>query len=147
MYIMFAVKGKIKDIDHGLKTLKMLQDRFIVQLLNPDSIPSIKFLKYMACITKKKFKKNQIASNISTEFLLLIAGEHNINKAIIKVGVKNPNNVLLVADCDDKTFKEVIRKLGFEKHSDFNVDNSNINDRMYSNDEIKIENSIINLMG
>lgn len=140
---MHMIIGKINNIEKTLTQLKQLQNKYMVQLFDPEKVPSNRFIEFMYCIAKRRFKlKINKSNNISTELLLLAAGTPHVSKAIENVGVKDKRNVLLVTDYEE--VEEIMRKLKFQPSKKFIKESKTENG--YTDEEIRIEKTAINMI-
>jgi len=138
------LEGEIQETDVFNK-IKEFQKNNMLQLFDLDSISSKYFIEYAVYIAKKRFDKGvNIANNLSTEILLVVGQTPHVQKAISSVGIKNPKRVLLISDFDNKELDGILKELKFKKHKIF--DKQTKKQEIYTEEEMAIENSAINLM-
>ncbi|MCC7570786.1 hypothetical protein KO465_05565 [Candidatus Micrarchaeota archaeon] len=141
---MHMLEGEIQETDVFNK-IKEFQKNNMLQLFDLDSISSKYFIEYAVYIAKKRFDKGvNIANNLSTEILLVVGQTPHVQKAISSVGIKNPKRVLLISDFDNKELDGILKELKFKKHKIF--DKQTKKQEIYTEEEMAIENSAINLM-
>ncbi len=118
MVVVIGVRTKEKNTKELFEKISSLSKKnsLLLQAFDPDSILSKKHLEHAYELASRSFKsKTNIARNLETEILLRAAGTEKIDRAIDRVGVKDPKKILLFSD--KKIPKKIINELGKEDFS------------------------------
>ncbi len=118
MVTLIGVRPAQKDSDELFSLLSKLsrENSLLLQVFNPDSVISKKHIEHAYELSKRAFaSKTNIARTMQAELLLRAAGSSKINKAIERVGIENPNRILLFSP--KRIPKSVIEQLGKEDPS------------------------------
>ena len=118
MEIIVQVRTSFENVGELISRIQYISKTRLltIQAFNPESILSENHVIFSVRHALKAFsEKKNIAKSIETEILLRVAATRRIEEAIIRVGVKNPKNVILFISGDRIDEKEIFRQLDAEK--------------------------------
>ena len=121
MIEIFGASGNIQNIEDFLKQVENLSGKYnvVLQVFNADFIYGKNHLLSAVNHAKRAFvQKTNSLNSLALELLLYVAGEHQIQKAIKKIGInKSTNNFAFVLISEEKSeiwiniIKDIISKL------------------------------------
>jgi|GEM_PF-4092872 tRNA threonylcarbamoyladenosine modification (KEOPS) complex Cgi121 subunit len=113
----YALFKGLPNIDQKIKYLK--EKGLRITLIDKDSINDYREIEHAIYLLENKIYLKQFSSKLENEFLLLLAGERQFDKAIKVYGVKNNKDFVLVSFEKDKTLDEIQNELGIRKIGEF----------------------------
>ena len=109
----YALFQGLADIEQKIRYLK--EKGLKVSLVDKESIKDYREIEHAVYILANRIYLKQLSSKLENEFLLLISGERQFDRAIQQCGAKNNKDFILVSFEKDKTLDQIATELGLTK--------------------------------